>query len=302
MSGLRILHFSDVHVDSSFAELPWSTWLSKRALGGLNHALRRRRSFVDAGRKLADLARFADAHEVALSVCTGDCTILGTEREMARAFEAIEPMSRRPFGLAIVPGNHDVYLEDAVRDARFAKYFGKFMTTDLPEMAVERGFPFVRWVGDEVVVVGVESARPNPAPWRSSGRIPDAQLGALERILSRADVRRRFVLVLTHYAPRLWDGRPDTLLHGLENADAFLKVVSGVERGCVLHGHVHRRYAVRVPGVRPLLLGAGSATQAGREGFWLLDVERELAIPGAYRSGQYVLERDCAVSLGSTSA
>ena len=50
---IRVLHFSDVHVDLPLSSLPWTTWLGKRAIGGLNHAIRRRPHFVHAIDKLA---------------------------------------------------------------------------------------------------------------------------------------------------------------------------------------------------------------------------------------------------------
>lgn len=296
---LRILHFSDVHVDLPLSTLPWTTWLGKRALGGVNHALRRRKHFAHAVDKLAALARFADEQAVDFAVCTGDYTILGTAPELELAARSVEPLTRRPLGFATVPGNHDVYLGDSVREARFEKHFAKWMASDRPELATDGPFPFVRLVGDEVAVVGVSSARPNPEPWRSSGRVPDAQLAGLRRVLSDEAVRRRFVIVMTHYAPRLWNGRPDSLTHGLDNASELLAVIAELPRGCLLHGHVHRRYAVQEPGVRPWMLGAGSTTQEGREGLWLLEVGAAgaRATPGTFREGHYVLEPEGCVSL-----
>ena len=79
-------------------------------------------------------------------------------------------------------------------------------------------------------------------------------------------------LFITHYAPRLADGRPDTFAHGLVNADDFLEVCADLPFGAILHGHVHRCFTVRVPRVRPTLFGAGSTTQDLREGLWLFDI------------------------------
>lgn len=296
---LRVLHFSDVHVDLPLSTLPWSTWLGKRAIGGLNHALRRRKHFVHAVDKLAALARFADAQAIDLALCTGDYTILGTLPELDLAARSIEPLTKRPLGFATVPGNHDVYLGDSVREQRFEKHFAKWMTSDRPELATDGPFPFVRLFGDSLAVVGVSSARPNPEPWRSSGRIPDAQLEGLRRIVAEPSIRDRFVIVMTHYAPRLWNGRPDSITHGLENADALLSVLATIPRGCLIHGHVHRRFAVREPNVGPMLLGAGSTTQEGREGLWVIEVDHAAvsAIPGSYREGAYVLDETARLPL-----
>jgi 3',5'-cyclic AMP phosphodiesterase CpdA len=296
---IRVLHFSDVHVDLPLLSLPWTTWLGKRAIGGLNHALRRRKHFVHAVDKLAALARFADAQQVDLALCTGDYTILGTLPELDLAARAIEPLTHRPLGFATVPGNHDVYLGDSVREERFEKHFAKWMQSDRPDLATDGPFPFVRLFGDSLAVIGVSSARPNPEPWRSSGRIPELQIDGLRRALADAAVRDRFVIVMTHYAPRLWNGRPDSITHGLENADALLEAIASIPRGCLIHGHVHRRFSLRAPGVRPMLLGAGSTTQEGREGLWMIEIEPHgaQAIPGHFVDGAYRLDEPGRLSL-----
>lgn len=296
---IRILHFSDVHVDTPLSSLPWASWLGKRAFGGLNHALRRRPHFVHAVEKLGALARFADHEHIDFALCTGDYTILGTDPELDLALEAVTPLTTRPLGFATVPGNHDVYLGDSVREQRFEKRFAKWMVSDRPALCTDGPFPFVRLVGEELAVIGISSARPNPEPWRSSGRVPEAQLQGLARALEDAEVRRRFVVVMTHYAPRLWNGQPDSRSHGLDNADALLAVIASVPRGCLVHGHVHRRYAVRVPGVGPWLLGAGSTTQAGREGLWVLEIDgdRAHATPGTWRDGEYHLQHEERIPL-----
>ena len=111
----------------------------------------------------------------------------------------------------------------------------------------------------------------------------------------------RFVLVATHYAPRLADGRPDAFRHGLENAEALLEACRAA-RGpvAILHGHVHRRFALERPELPARLFGAGSLTHAGREGFWLFEWDaagRGRAIPGTWNRDHYVLETSGAIAL-----
>ncbi len=287
--ALRILHISDVHVDVPLASVPWRDWVAKRVLGGGNLVLRRGRHFRRTREKLAALDRFREDHGVDAVICTGDYTVLGTEPELRAAREAIEPLTRAPLGFVTVPGNHDVYVDDAL--GRFETTFGDLLSTDLPQYLVDDFWPAVRLIGDSVAVVAVNSARPNPQLWRSSGRIPPRQLHALGGILRDPRVRDRFVFVITHYAPRLADGRPDTFTHGLENAEELLQICADVPRGAILHGHVHRCFNVRVPGVRPGIFGAGSTTQDLREGLWLFDVGPDgmRASRGAWDGHRYVL-------------
>lgn len=273
MSVLRVLHVSDVHVPVPVSAIPVSAWLSKRAMGGLNYLVRRGPRFAAAEQKLAELGRFAEAEGVDLVVASGDFTVLGTEVEHELARRAIAPLTQRPSGFFAIPGNHDVYLADAVRAERFRRFFGDLsLPADLGSLATDGPYPLVRRVGEHVALIAVDSTRPNPQPWRSSGRIPEAQLSGLRAALSDASLAGRFKVVVTHYAPRLWNGQPDRRLHGLENADALLEVLAPHARTTLLHGHVHRRYAVKVPGVGPTLLCAGSSTELGHEGAWLLEL------------------------------
>ena len=290
---MRILHFSDVHVDVPIGDVPIRDWLGKRLVGGLNHAMRRRPHFARSREKLAALARFADEEQVDLALGTGDFTILGTEAELRAASDAIRPLASRPLGMMVLPGNHDLYLPDGVREGRFAKHFDAWMTSDCPDLGADEGWPLVR-LFEGCAIVCVASARPNPEPWRSSGCVPDRQLAGLRRALVDPRLAGRFVIVATHYAPRRANGRPDSALHGLDNADEFLDALGAIDRGCVVHGHIHQRYRITLPGVRPSLICAGSTTQEGHEGLWMLDVDATgaaTATPGHWENERgYVLD------------
>jgi 3',5'-cyclic AMP phosphodiesterase CpdA len=295
---MRVLHLSDVHVTVPVAAMPWREMLNKRLIGAANYRLRRRHQFAAAESKLAQLAELAAREGVELVICTGDYTALGTEPELAAARRAIDGLSRAKFGYLTVPGNHDIYMPDVLRDGRFERYFGEFLRSDaLPGTGSDGVWPLARLLGDDVAVVAVNSARPNPQVWRSSGRIPERQLEALTTILAQPQIASRFVFVITHYAPRRPDGSADTWTHGLENADAFLAACSGVRRGAILHGHIHHRFHLGGAGAH--IFGAGSTTCERREGLWLFDVTREgaRATPGRYTGGEYVLEASRVVNI-----
>ena len=268
---MRVLHFSDIHISLGLAEIPLFDWPGKRMAGGVNFLRGRGRRFKGALRKLSRLAEFAETDSVDLVIFSGDFTAMGTNAEFAAAREAIQPFVDSRAEFVCVPGNHDLYTRRVVRLGRFEKHFGDLLTSDVEDAPVDGPWPLVRLLGDDVAVIGLNSARPNPVPWKSSGRIPDAQIAALRSLAGRPELEGRFVFLVTHYAPRLADGSPDTRLHGLENADAFLEACAGFDRGAILCGHVHRTYRVRVPGVGPEIFCAGSATMHELEGFWLFD-------------------------------
>jgi len=299
MAVTKVLHVSDVHLENGFGGVPFKSFLNKRVVGYANLALRRRRVFAEAEAKIEALAAFAREQNVDLIVCTGDYTALGTEPEIAYARSIIEPLTKMPMGFFTVPGNHDLYLLDTVRSGWWDRHFGALMKNDLPEYTVDGVWPQVWFPTHDLAIIGVNSARPNPQPTYSSGRIADEEIDALALVLDDPRLRDRFVIIATHYAPRRANGRPDRPAHGLENADDLLRVSAAAERGVIVHGHIHWRYHVRVPETPLSLCCAGSTTHAGREGLWMIEVgDTEVtAVPGTWDQSRYVLEPDLAVVL-----
>ncbi|MBC7171849.1 MAG: metallophosphoesterase, partial [Polyangiaceae bacterium] len=163
----RILHFSDVHVERGFSGVPISAFLNKRAIGFANLRLRRGPHFMEAIVKMNALALFMEEERVDVCVCTGDHTALGTHPELRLAREVIDPLTKAPLGMVTVPGNHDVYLPDAT-DGRFEKHFGDLLGTDLPELASDGVWPQVRLISDDLAIIAINTARPNPEVMRSS--------------------------------------------------------------------------------------------------------------------------------------
>jgi 3',5'-cyclic AMP phosphodiesterase CpdA len=271
---VRVLHFSDIHLDFQLRSVPLRDWLGKRAVGGGNYLLRRRRVFRDGQRKLDALARLLSSRRPDLVVFSGDFTTLGTELELRHARLAIEPIRAAAESFVCVPGNHDVYLDDVLRQGRFERNLGDLLGTDVPDLAVDGRWPIARLIGDSVAVVALDSSRPNPSPWRSSGRVPGLQMDALARLLGDERLANRFVFVVTHYSPCLPDGRPDTRQHGLDNAAELMAAMATLgDRGALLCGHVHHCFERRLLAGAPRVFCAGSATFEGREGLWQFDLD-----------------------------
>lgn len=298
---MRILHFSDPHIPAPLRHVPLGKWLSKRALGGANLLMGRYRSFADAGEKLVALARFKTEQKVDLVLCTGDYTGLGLKHEYEIAVNAVSGLIDAPLGYVNVPGNHDYYLADALREERFRKYFKQTLTSDLPEYQVDGPWPLVRLLGEEVAVIAVNSARPNPLPWRSSGKIPQRQLAEVKKLSRDTRVNDRQVFIMTHYAPLCANGKKDSRLHGLTNGDHFLMTCSEFQQATILCGHIHQCYQVTDKATGQVIFCAGSATVAGKEGFWLFDINgNEIrAIKGKWNGHQYELDKDTTVNLTS---
>lgn len=295
----RVLHFSDVHVQESVLSVPPREMVGKRALAVANLWLTRGRLFKESVPKLHALARFATSEKVDFSICSGDYTAIGSEAEYVSARAAIDGLTRAPLGFCTVPGNHDLYLGDTLRDTRFERHFGEFTSSEWPEYCVPGApYPFVRLVGDSLAVVGVNSSKPNPSPFTSAGYVPPAQLDALARVLDDPRLQHRQVVVMTHYGILRRDGSKDSEHHGLLNADALVAVCAR-PRVMIAHGHIHGRYCHPQVEGRPWIFCAGSTTQREREGFWLYEFERErmLAVPGSYYGGEYTIARSDALEV-----
>lgn len=293
-STLRLLHFSDVHIPVSYRGVPVRDWMGKRVVGIANLWLKRSKHFRHAREKLEKLSELARVNAVDACLCTGDYTTLGTEVELVAARTMMKPFEALGMGLLTVPGNHDIYLDDCVREQRFEKHFGDLLKSDLPNRCAEGPYPFVRFLGEHCAVIGVNTAQPNPEPWKSSGRISDIQLSTLRDLLRDPQIQSRWAVVMTHYAPRKASGAPDSLLHGLDNQAEFLDACSAMYRGIVLHGHIHRCFSLKLND-RPFhLFGAGSATQDHHEGFWVFDISKDALVAhrGGFAGNNYVLEEN----------
>lgn len=252
---MRIAHFSDLHVYALEGVPPWR-FLNKRLTGWAN--LRLKRGSIHKTAHVNAIADEIARHNIDHIVVTGDLTNLALESEFQVARELFERSTLEPSRVTIVPGNHDLYTRGSLRSRRFESYFAPWLESDLPELAVDVGggrFPVVKLRGS-VAIIGLSSAVPRP-PLIAAGELGRAQREALARVLKHPEVARRtLVLALHHPAVHRWS-RLKTHLEGLRDATELLGMLGSVERGLVLHGHLHRRLQ------RVLVTDAGRLLQVG---------------------------------------
>ena len=268
---MRFLHCSDVHVTTDYFagslwKLGWRRWIAlfELELGG------RAKAYAEAKKTLARITDDAAAHEVDHLILSGDLTAYAMEAEFQGAREALGAWAEDRRRFTVIPGNHDVYTPGAKSSRRFERYFGHLIVSDLPQYAGPDGFPFVRLVGEDTAVVGLSSPRVPEMPGLSFGIIGRAQLERLEQLIADPKLEGRAVLVVVHHAPLGKHGKKDKLLHGLWDAKRLFELCRG-PRFAVLHGHIHHRYHHPATEDRPHLFGAGSSTQKGREGYWIIE-------------------------------
>jgi 3',5'-cyclic AMP phosphodiesterase CpdA len=246
----------------------WARYLNKRLTGVANLALRRapleelsgawraaakrmpkrfrkkdvhRTEFV---RRVAREIQNARADHVAI---TGDVTNLALEPEFAAARAILEgELHLTPRDVSLVPGNPDVYTRGALRDRRFTQFFADYTHSDL-DVGVDIGpghFPYVKLRGP-CAIVGLSSAVPRP-PFVAAGELGEAQLDALSSALEHPEVKRRTPVILLHHPPQGPESPLKMAMEGLRDGSALVRRLRGVQRGLVLHGHLHRRMRGRI--------------------------------------------------------
>lgn len=171
-------------------------------------------------------------------VVTGDVSNLALEREFELARTVLDrELGMSPDQVSMVPGNHDTYTQGSFRTKRFVRSFDACMTSDLA--LADAPFPYVRLRGP-VALIGLSTAVPR-LPLVAAGEFGRRQLDALARILAHPEVRSRTPVLLQHHP---WHNPPEKmrrLLEGLYDADLEAELLQNVERGLLLHGHLHRR-------------------------------------------------------------
>jgi 3',5'-cyclic AMP phosphodiesterase CpdA len=250
----RLAHISDTHVLSPDG-VHWRELLfNKRITGWANTRLQRgrvyRRRYLEA---VLDAASRADH-----LVVTGDVTNLALEAEYREARRLFE---RRPGpgDISVIPGNHDLYLPSISREGRFARHFGSFVRSDLPEFGsgVAAGtYPFVRLRGP-AAIIGLSSAVPRP-PFVAAGHLGHGQLRALSAILNHPEVTKRVPVILVHHPPVDSRNRLLRLRDGLADAAPLCRVLATLSRGLVLFGHLHVRVRCRF-GALHVVCASGAA-------------------------------------------
>jgi 3',5'-cyclic AMP phosphodiesterase CpdA len=259
--GMFLLaHVTDPHFRGSLAGVNPMDFVGKRALGGLNLVVNRRRKhkmeLLEALR--LDLRAQAPDH-LAL---TGDLSNVSLSGEWRAALAWIDGCGLEPAAISVIPGNHDAYVQAVVASRVFEKLFAPYMTDDLAPAAPPRpDYPYVQ-LRDGVAFVGVSSsvATGDFGAW---GCVGNEQLGRLEAVLGAPELRGKTRVVMIHHPPiRQKHGEE----RNLKDRAALAEVLARAGADLVLHGHDHQdeRTELAGPGGRRIpVIGAGSASYTG---------------------------------------
>ncbi len=271
----RLAHLSDPHL-GPLPEPRLRELVGKRVLGYINWRLNRGRGGmrpVLLDQLGADMRAQAPDH-VAV---TGDIVniALDAELEPARRWLASLGPGR---DVSVVPGNHDVYVDGALR--RTAESWGAFLRGD-GDGTVR--CPYVRRRGP-VAIIGLNSAEVT-APFMATGRFDAGQALRLAELLDHTAHEGLYRVVLIHHPPAQkpihWAGR-------LIGASRMRDVIQTHGAELILHGHTHRPTVEWLPGRhRPVpLVGVPAASRApGPDrrgaGYNLFEID---GTPGAWRT------------------
>lgn len=226
---MRIAHATDIH----WFRPPFGRPSAKRMLGSLNLYLRGRKSHFDEAVQSALVAKLV-ALEPDVALITGDLTATALPEEFDAARQALDPLLRQ-VPTFVIPGNHDVYTQGAMRAQRIRDRFAAYMGLD------EHGLGHFSAPG--VTVIGLD---PNRAHLLASGVVPDAQLAALPAALEAAPADD-FVILALHYPVLSRRGEVyDGWEHGLRNSAELIEVLRGSSRrpDLIVHGHKHHGFQV----------------------------------------------------------
>ena len=252
----RLAQVSDPHFQS-FRNVKLRDLFGKRALGGLNLLLMRRRKHNMA--LLQSLLKDLPSRGVDHLAITGDLCNIALESEWAAALRWIEATQIPSERVTVIPGNHDAYVAKVVDDGVFERMFAPYQTAEL--RAGSAIYPFVRF-RDDVALVCTSTGVPtgDTGAW---GRMGEPQLTRLESLLTAPEVKRRRRVVLIHHPPLVNRHGEE---RNLRDRAALQALLARTGADLVLHGHDHRDYFNELPGpdgTRIPVVGAGSASYDG---------------------------------------
>lgn len=262
---MRIIHLSDIHLwRLTFNPI---RLLGKRSVGMFELLGGRARRFR--------LERLADVVERVVSLrpdhvlITGDLTTTSLPAEFADAREALAPLLTDPSHTTILPGNHDRYTRDSVRQRSFEATFGEF--------APVGSYPWLKHLDPQTAVLGLDPTR---AHLSARGLLRIDQLARARHLVADPTTRPRRLIVACHY-PTIAPERHQRHLagKGMVNADAAREWLATIGPHLYCCGHIHAAWAF-TPAEIPQELSLNSGAPLLRDltgelppGFLQIDLE-----------------------------
>ncbi len=181
-------------------------------------------------------------------VVTGDLTFSGEPREFERAADLLRPFASAG-KLTVVPGNHDVWTEESVETGRFLRAVGP---DGRGMRRAQASYPQVVPLGDDAVLVALDSARYGEEPFETPGRLGSEQLRAARELAREHSKQGRAIVLAFHHhvvlPPERVPSDAQVARMPLADADQVVRLVAEVPIAAVRHGHRHTSFRVDLPG------------------------------------------------------
>jgi 3',5'-cyclic AMP phosphodiesterase CpdA len=200
-------------------------------------------------------------------VVTGDVTLTGEPSEFEKVKKLLAPFAEAN-RLTVLPGNHDVWGYEAAEKFRFLRMLGpdgKGMKSAV------QSFPRAVPLGDEAVLIALDSARWGEDPWTTPGKLGSQQLRLARELVREHARHEKAILLAVHHhlviPPERVPSDAKVAKMPLSDADQIVRMVAELPIAAVLHGHRHVAFRVELPGVsgNTPVLCAGSASRVAEE-------------------------------------
>jgi 3',5'-cyclic AMP phosphodiesterase CpdA len=242
---MRLVHLSDIHL----WRYDWRPrrLLGKRAWGMLALARGRARRF--RLERLADVVARVRSLEPDYTLITGDLTTTALPEEFDDALTALAPLLDDPDRVSVLPGNHDRYTPDAVRERRFETAFDAFL--------VSPHFPWIRHLDARTRLLALDPTRYHLT---ARGFLPPSQIEQADALLATLGPDPGRLIVACHYPAYAPPGYARQLAHKrLANQRDVRAWLATLPPHLYCCGHVHAAWAYAPPDLPThLSLNAGA--------------------------------------------
>ena len=250
---VRLGHISDLHV-SDRSRYPRNGFSARDCE---RHSTRLAKGLLDALREVG----------VDHLVVTGDVTFSAEPREFERAADLLRPFAEAG-KLTVVPGQPRRLDRGGGRDAPASCAPSAPTGSGMKKAAPS--YPHVVPLGDDAVLVALDSARWGEDPWTTPGRLGGEQLRAAREVArEHAKLGRAVVLAFHHHVvlpPERVPSDAHVARMPLADADQVVRLVAELPIAAVLHGHRHTAFRVDLPGAGRRDAGALRGLRLARRG------------------------------------
>ncbi|MCB1117219.1 MAG: metallophosphoesterase [Chlamydiia bacterium] len=259
---MRIAHLSDLHFAKPSFGL--GQFFSKRWLGNLNTLTRRGKAYCNE--RPFKLIPYLKELGVQMCLITGDFTSTANEQEFALSKKFTQALDNAHIAWFAIPGNHDCYTAQNMREKTFYKSFPDQFKTSAFRLSDARVTDGPLCEGWWLLALDTTLATPLIS---SEGHFPESLEKQLPSILANIPKGQK-VLMINHFPFFQHERKKRRMQRGF-HLQKLLEDSPSVQ--LYLHGHTHRLCLADLRNSRlPIILDSGSAAHHMLSSFNLIDL------------------------------